>query len=169
MSKNLTNESFPFIEDIEQSLFRGFLQERKMWVDFKDHISTEYFNKSEHASVFKIFKVFFKKYVEFPSEQQCLDIAKRKKFKGDVEKVIKNIYDSPDLKRSELDYLYDECGTFIKNNKIQNAILESVSLLEQQKFLEIEEKIKLATAWNNQVELGVSYSENVAERFAALE
>jgi len=175
---NSSKEKFPFISDIEESLFSAFLQERKMWVDFCDHISLDYFNNEDHTRIFKIFKVFFKKYKEFPSREQCIDIAKRKRYPKTIVKKVERIF-SQELKLKEVQYLYDECAKFIKMNKIKNAILDGVEKLEaaekledksksEDSILEIGNIINDATSWQHDVDLGTDYAD-AKPRLDALE
>jgi len=168
-------EHFPFIEDIEESLFKAFLQDRKLWVDFKDHISVDYYNIEAHAKIFKIFQVYFNKYHDFPTEKQCLNIVYKKKYNQLVADKIIKIFNFVDLKEKELRYLYDECNFFIKSNKIKNSIMDSVDLVEKSEneidedkrkeyTLAIESNIKEATSWNLEVKLGTKITD-VNERF----
>lgn len=176
---NPSGEHFPFIENLEEALLKSFLQNRKMWVDFKDEILNNYFNTKDHTNVFKILKVFFDKYKEFPSMEQCLNIAVKKEYGDETLSKIKQIYTRSELKVKEIDFLYDECAEFIKDNKIKNAILEGVDLLEKRKntndeairkniTLEIEDKIRQAATWSHSVELGTDM-QDVEKRYKELE
>ncbi len=165
---NKSQEKFPFIGNIEESLFKAFLQDRKMWVDFNEHILPDYFNLPEHTKIFKIYVAFFNKYLAFPTLDQMENIITKKSYDEDTLKSTRRIYAMGDLTEKEVKYLYDECAEFIKNNKIKNAILESVELLDQGKFEEIEMNIKSATSWSSDIKLGTDMI-MVRERMAALE
>jgi replicative DNA helicase len=154
-----TSERFPFQDNIEEVLLKSFLQERKFWLNFKDDILPEYFNKQAHGNIFKIFRAFFNKYNDFPNEMQCVDIATKKGYGDETNKKIKTIYHIDTLKPKEIQYLHDESEAFIHNNKIKTAILESVDLLEKREYLEIEEIIKTAISWHHKIELGLELSD----------
>jgi len=165
---NPSQEQFPFISDIEESLLKAFMQDRVLWVDFKDHVLPEYFNNPANTKLFKIMKVFFDKYLDFPTAAQCLDIAKRKKYDDKTVTKIKKVYETEDLKKKEVDYLRTECTQFIQNNKIKNALLESVDLMEKPRkdieekkedYFLIKQRMEDAVSWNPEVKLGTDITD----------
>ncbi len=164
------NQLFPFIDDIEADILPSMIINRKMWVDLSDHILDQYWKNKHRALIFKIFKVFFKKYKTFPTQSQALNIVTKKNYNSkvvdEIEKIYKRIKDEISLE--EQNYLYDECKAFIRNNKIKTALLTSVDYLEDEKFLEIEDVMKDAVNWNPDVKLGTDI-QKVEERFHELE
>lgn len=169
ISTKNAGEKFPFIKEIENQMLPAMVTERKIWVDLKDHILQEYWHDEYNARIFKIFSVFFNKYHNFPTEEQCLDIANRKKYDDETKDKITEIYETigNGFTSDELEYLYDESKLFIKNNKIKVALLDSVDELENQNFLEIEKNMKNAVNWNPEVSLGIQIID-VEERQAEL-
>lgn len=161
-------DKFDFTEDIEDVLCSSFLQNRKIWIDFKDHIDSIFFKNELNSKFFNILTAFFKKYKDYPSLEQTIDIAIKKWNNDKLKEKIKKIYSYRELKIQELDYLHDECYHFIKNHKIKKAILESVELLEQRKFDDIETKMKEATQWNADIDLGTRI-DDIENRFVELE
>lgn len=167
MSIDVNN--FPFTESLEKTLFSAFLQDRRLWVTMYQHIDPFYFKDKNLCNIFKILKIYFDKYKEFPTPDQIKSIAYKKEFDSAINKEIDDIYRDKNLiKQHEIDYLYDECNKFIKEQKIKKAILSSIELLEDNKFNEIEEIIKVAVQWNNDINIGTLLHE-AEERYAGLE
>lgn len=152
--------TLPFIDDLEKTLMAAFLQNRKLWVRMYEHVLPSYFKDDVNAKIFKIMKVYFDKYKEFPTKEQMLTIAYKKGYQSDIEKQATEIYSKyGQLQQHEIDFLYDECNKFIKEQKIKHAILKSVDLLGTNKVHEIEEEIKKAVQWNNDINLGTQISD----------
>ena len=120
--------------------------------------------------MFKILKVYFDKYGSFPTPTVINDIINRKNYdnKDDLVKHIDRIYGHDKFKETDLEYVHHETGKFIKENKIKDAVLNSVGLLEEGKFPEIEEEIRRAVNWNTEVNFGTRIDQ-VEERFHKLE
>ncbi|OQB40218.1 MAG: Replicative DNA helicase [candidate division CPR1 bacterium ADurb.Bin160] len=158
-------EKFDF-ENLETDFIASFFHDRKMWVDLKDHIDPTYFNNQNISTIFKIFKLFFDKYNDFPSKDQLKVYAKKKNFDKDGYKTINDIY-AKTLEVKDIEFLRTEANSFIKNSKLERAILKSVDLLEQKKYPEIYDAVTEAVHWNPEVNLGTNYS-NAQERYARL-
>lgn len=159
-------EKFDFAE-LETDFMASFFQERKMWVDLKDHIDPTYFNDKNISQIFKIFKLFFEKYNDFPSKNQLKVYAKKKNFEPEGFKVINEIYSKGELSLKDIEFLRHEANTFIQNSKLERAVLKSVDLIPEKKYTAIYDLIREAVHWNPEVNLGTNYS-NVEERYARL-
>lgn len=167
MLNNVSNENFPFIDNIEELILPTFLQDRKSWITFKDHLDPSFFKQEEYSTLFKIFKLYFDKYKTFPTQRIVFDIIHRKNFSDSLKKYVENVYNSKKLELSEINYIFDECAKFIKNNKIKNAILSSIEPLEKEDYNVIEKSIKDAVNWNHNIDLGTKISD-VHKRFEDL-
>lgn len=164
----MTKAHFPFI-DLESDMISAFMLDRKFWVDMFEHIDPEYFNNRRIAKSFGILKAFYSKYHNFPTEKQAKQLAKLRYDTETVQQVEK-IYARNDLQKQEVDYLRDETKHFIKNAKLEMAVLEAAELIETKKNVkddqerkdldyEIEDKVKVATSWNHEVKLGLEIQE----------
>ena len=77
-----------------------------------------------------------------------------------VDNLIQYIYDkNGKIEKHEIKSLDDEISKFIRETKMEFAILESVELLKENKFDEIETRIRDAVAWNHKIDLGVHIAE----------
>ena len=160
-------EKFQFI-DLEKDSIKAFMQDRKLWVDLKDHIDPNYYNDKNVSKIFKIFVAFFNKYKDFPSRKQMTSIVTKKNLGNkDINSLISDIYTEGDLSLAEVDYLRDEVIEFVKISKMERAILSSVDLIEQKKYTEIYDTMTQAVHWNPDLNLGTNYA-NVEARYAKL-
>ena len=162
---NTDIEQFPFVPEVERDLLPLFIEDRKAWVDLKDHVDVAYWHTDARSKVFKIFKLFFDKYHNFPSKAQCTDIAARKEYGEETLAEIEYIYTrTSDMSLDDKAYLTDECKKFIKENKIKVALLTSVDLLEKGDYLTIDSTLKDAVNWNPDISVGLQITD-VATRF----
>jgi len=160
-------EKFEFI-NLEKSLISSFFQDRKMWVDLKDHIDPNYFNDKNVSKIFQILKIYFNRYKDFPNKDQIKYLATKKSFDKDGFKAIEEIYAKKHMELSEIDFLREETNYFIKNSKLERAIMSSVNLLEKKDYSQIYNLITDAVHWNPDINLGTDYS-NAVKRYAVLD
>ena len=160
-------EKFQFIE-LEKDSIKAFMQDRKTWVDLKDHIDPTYYNDKNISKIFKIFVAYFNKYKDFPSKKQMKTIfAKKNMNDKELSSSLNEIYDEGDLSLAELGFIKDEMVEFVKISKMERAILGSVDLIEEKKYQDVYDLVTEAVHWNPDINLGTNYS-NVEERFAKL-
>jgi replicative DNA helicase len=164
---NKDAEKFQFIE-LEKDSLKAFMQDRKLWVDLKDHIDPYYYNDKSIIKLFKLFTHFFNKYKDFPTQEQCHALLSKKNLLSkDVKSLLQDIYNEGDLSHKEIQFIKDEMNEFIKISKLERAILASVDLIEQKKYTEVNDIVSNAVHWNPEVKLGTDYS-NAEKRYAAL-
>ena len=163
-------ECWPFVPEVEADLLPLFIAERKTWISMKDHIDVGFWQTDARSKIFKIFKLFFDKYHDFPTRAQCMNIVVQKDYGDTAIKEVEYIYDRFEkvLSVKERDYLTDECYKFIKENKIKVGFLKGVDLLEKGDYLGIEVVMKDAINWDPKVNLG-SQITDVTERYDAIE
>lgn len=165
----MNKETFPFVEDLETTLLSAFMQDRKLWINMYEHIDPLYFKNADNNRIFKIMRVYFQKYKEFPTELQVTSMASKKGFDESIFKQIKTIYKAvKSLQKHEVDYLYDECNRFIKDKKIETAVMRIIDLKEEGKHDEIEAVMREAVQWNNEIDLGSQIIDAV-ERYKQLD
>lgn len=159
-------DKFQFIE-LEQDCLTAFMQDRKLWVDLKDHIDPNFFNDKNVSKIFRIMSLYFNKYKDFPTKEQILSLANKKNFNDkDLKKFIVDIFTRGNLSHAEISFIRDELIEFVKNNKMERAILDSVDLINEKKYHEVYDIVTEAVHWNPELKLGTNYSD--AERRYAI-
>lgn len=162
-------EKLPFIEDLEYNLLSAFLQDRKFWVRFYPHITQFYFKNKHMGRMFKFAQVYFEKHREFPTETQMFNFAYKMSAEQEMNDAITRVYKAVGkLQQHEVDDLYAECDTFVRQQKIKHALLKGVDLLEEGKYNEIEDEMRSAVAWNSDVNLGTQLPD-AKERYEAVD
>lgn len=164
---DINEEKFEFV-NLEKTLISSFFQDRKMWVDLKDHIDPNYFNDKNVSKVFQILKIYFNRYKDFPNKEQIKYLATKKNFDKDGFKTIEEVYAKKHMELSEIDFLREETNCFIKNSKLERAILSSVDLLNKKDYNQIYDLITNAVHWNPDINLGTDYA-NAVKRYAVLD
>lgn len=167
MTNNL--EQLPFIADLEFSLMTAFLQDRKLWVKMFPHIKQGYFKNKTVGRMFKICATYFEKFKEFPTLDQMHDFANRINMLDEMSPDIKRVYDQRGkLQGHEIAFLADECNKFVKEQKIKNALIKGVDLLNDGKYDEIESEMRTAVSWNSDIKLGTLIHQ-AKERYDSLD
>ena len=166
----MSEEKVPFGNELEKSVLPALLQDRRLFIAFVDHIDSTTFNSSDVAKIFKIFKLFFNKYKTLPVKEQTLNLMHQTGITTEkLEKLVDYTYaTSGKMDLIQIKYINDELRVFVKEQKIKNAILMGVDLLNQGKYDEIEMRLKEAIAWDNQIKLGLRLRDT-AERLKAVD
>jgi len=157
----MTDKHLPFIAELEKTMLAAFLQDRNLWAAFYEHLKPNYFNTKEVGVLFSFFSVYFKKYKSLPTRIQTDNFIVNKNLSDKrVDNLIQYIYDkNGKIEKHEIKSLDDDISKFIRETKMEYAILESVELLKENKFDEIETRIRDAVAWNHKIDLGVHIAE----------
>ena len=92
-----------------------------------------------------------------------LDKVSRDILKVSVIDNLKQIWNS--LDSEDLDYVKSETIEFCKNQEVKNAILESVTLLQDGRIEEIKTKIDAAMKAGQDTNVGHDYKEDIVERY----
>jgi len=159
------------IADLEKDFLSACLlnteQTRKMWINLYKHIDKTYFEDKILSDVFAIFVKFFDVYKDMPSENRLIATLKNLRYDKEEDlNVARSIYQKDSFKASEIQAIEDDIKIFVKNNKIKDAVIKSMGMLEQQQYSIIETNIKDAIAWNADVDLGLEIGlHTVRERY----
>jgi len=167
------------MHELEKDIFQAFLQSKKVWITFEQHIESAFFTKKIDQLMFTIFQKYWTKHKHLPTKNQCITFLK--KLEGnpgakisitDIEntqKIFDRIQTNP-LVDHEIQHISDELKAFIKRSKLEKALYESAADIEDEtKFPEIESKIKEAILWKEDVSLGVSIAKDIDKRYDELE
>lgn len=164
-------EKFSIGEDLETDLLVTFLQNKKVFINYYEEIDPNYFVSDVNRKIFKIFKYYFQKYKHLPTANQVKSLIENLEKNSNINFIehIEQIYKREELLEHEKNFLENELKNFIKRNKLKNAILESVDLLNNpENFLEIDSKIRKAILWQDNISLGTNMK-NVEERYKKAE
>ncbi len=164
------------LHDIENDLILSFLQSKKLWITFSEDVQSDFFQSKINSLLFKIFQKYWQKYKNLPSKNQTLTFLKKLEAKessglnaSDLS-YVENIYAREPLVDHELDFLYDEIKKFIKRNKLENALYQSATeITDEEKYEEIEKRIKEAIFWKDEVDVGNLVNKNITERYNELQ
>lgn len=164
------SKHLPFIAELEKTMLAAFLQDRNLWAAFYEHLKPNYFNTKEVGVLFSFFSVYFKKYKALPTKAQTNNFIENKNLSDKrVDNLIQYVYDrNGKIEKHEIKSLDDDISKFIRETKMEYAILHGVELLQQGKFDDIEAEIREAVAWNHKIDLGVHIAE-VEKRYSQVD
>jgi len=156
-------------ENIELYIIKGLLSMSDYAARFIDLIDPTHFSVAAQPSI-KVTKAFFAKYRKCPTPAILLDNLLPKYHGGkedDLKKsdeIIQSALAITISKENFYDFLVEETKTFIKYNKIQFALMESVELVNQGKMDEAVKKINESSNLNFDDNLGLDYFEDLEAR-----
>jgi replicative DNA helicase len=163
-----TGQQFSIVE-LEPDFLSYCLTDTYLWIKFNDHILPSYFKNKNVALVFRIFKKFFEKYSQLPNEKITLSVLNKYDAKQDTLEFARNVYRSANTVNAvTAKYINDEITKFIKEEKMQVAILKASELLAENDYSQIEEIIKDALVWNPDINIGTKLND-VDKRFAEID
>jgi replicative DNA helicase len=142
------------------------ISDRVFFQTVYDIIKPEYFDSESNEWILRVVLSYFDKYEKMPT----LDVFKIEsdKIERDVLKLsvidnLKQVWNG--IQSEDLDFVKEQTLQFCKNQEVKNAILESVSLLEQGKFDLIKSKIDDAMKAGQDTEIGHEYKIHIQDRY----
>jgi replicative DNA helicase len=131
-----------------------------------DIIKPMYFDSEANEWVSKTMFMYFDKYGKLPTLDVFkveIDKISREVLKVSVIDNLKQVWNG--LESDDLDFVKETTLEFCKNQEVKNAILESVTLLEEGKFDLIKSKIDNAMKAGQNTEVGHEYKKHIQIRY----
>ena len=161
MSETLTQYGTNFQSKILTSL----LTDVKYTKQILDIIEISYFDSDSNKFIIKNIKEYFKKYKTNPTMEALkvlIDDVDNDVLKTSIVDSLRNAWqhrESPDL-----EFVKEKSLEFCKNQVVKNAIMESVELLESQRYDEIKTIIDDAMKAGVETDIGHEYITGLEER-----
>lgn len=164
--------SYDFSENIQRGILYLVKSDKDLYLQVSELIKPEYFEFPIHANIFGIVSSYYEKYKKLPNDDFILQDAKQfvntrspiSEYEDELD-LISNI--DPDT-ISNTEYLMDLVEKFAKQEAVKRAIAESVPLVKQEKFGEVEDKIKSALQVTRVVDNGLQYFSTLNDRWKRL-
>lgn len=164
--------SYDFSENIQRGILYLVKSDKDLYLQVSELIKPEYFEFPIHANIFGIVSSYYEKYKKLPNDDFILQDAKQfvntrspiSEYEDELD-LISNI--DPDTV-SNKEYLMDLVEKFAKQEAVKRAIAESVPLVKQEKFGEVEDKIKSALQVTRVVDNGLQYFSTLNDRWKRL-
>lgn len=155
-----------FGTSFQLKIISALLSDKVFFKTVYDIIKPEYFDSESNEWILRTLASHFDDYEKLPT----LDVFKVEldKVSRDILKVsvidnLKQIWNS--LDSEDLDYVKSETIEFCKNQEVKNAILESVTLLQDGRIEEIKTKIDAAMKAGQDTNVGHDYKKDIVERY----
>ncbi len=150
-----------FGAEFQTRVLQGILLDHKFFEKVHDILNNDYFTTEGHTKLWIEIKKYYEKYNETPSisalrvEVNCIKSQDLKDVCNTVLTEVEN-----NSNRKEVEQAQDKVLEFCKNKSMELAILESVPLLKQGKYDEIQKKIEDALKVSLDVDVGTVYFES---------
>jgi len=127
----------------------------------KDILVEDFFDNESFRSIFSIVHNYYDTYHDIPTMEVL--VLEVKKIKNEIMKLsttdtLKDVYTH--IEDKDLEYVEEETLKFCKNQKIKNAIVESVDLLEQGNYDAIKELIDEAMIAGTHTDIGLDFNQD---------
>jgi len=155
-----------FSTTFQQKVISAMISDRSFTRQIYDIIKPEYFDAEASEWLVKTILNYFDEYEKMPT----LDVLKvkingieRDVLRTSVVDTLKYAWNH--LESDDLTYVKDQVLDFCKNQSIKNAILDSVTLLEDGKYDVIKKKIDTAMKAGQDSDIGHEYKTMIVERY----
>lgn len=150
-------------------------RDKVFFLTIKDHIRKEDFSNRDAAYIFSILRRFYDNHSFVPSQDIML-AGVRKIFatKNDPESLIKleslieKIYDPSYVTQAEAEWIINEIDTYIRHNKLKDAILKSVDLIKNGDYDTIQKSIVEAVRFSSKPETVSDIFEDIDKRYVRI-
>ncbi len=157
---------------LEKDLIASFLFDNKIWRSLYQHIEQSNFEYDNSKTTFEIFRNYFEKYRELPTHPQVISMSRNGDY-GEVtpgfDSFIEYVFSKP-FREDEAQFLYDSVHAFIKRNKMKNALIQSVTLIDDHtQYNDVEKMIQEVIMWNENIDMGFEIAKEIEERYVQIE
>lgn len=149
-------------------VLHSLVKNREFLSHIRDMINESFFDHIAHKWVVNHMIKYFDKYRSLPSIDYF--VVETKKEENEVLKIgikeqLKKIYQTSFDNNEEKEYIEEEFILFCINQKLKNALLESVDLLKKGQFEDIRSIIDEALKAGQDRDIGHSYVKNFEDRY----
>ena len=155
-----------FSTSFQNKVISALISDRSFTRQIYDIIKSDYFDSETSEWLVKTILSYFDEYEKMPT----LDVLKvkintieREVLKTSVVDTLKFAWNH--LESEDLDFVKEQVLDFCKNQSIKNAILDSVTLLEDGKYDTIKKKIDTAMKAGQDSDIGHEYKTMIVERY----
>ncbi len=159
--------------DDEKYILKGVLSFNDYASKYLDKLDNEFFSETVKL-IMRCVKKYYEKYAKVPNIRTLSDVLIPKVLKNDQERIdqcedILQSISSLEINAGDFyKWLEDHTKTFIKDQRMQNALIQSLPLLEAKEFDEAVKLINQAAAVNFDDNLGLDYFEDISARMERL-
>jgi len=160
---------YTFQDNIQRGILYLIKNDREFLVEATPLIKSSYFDLNLHSRIYTAIQSYYDKYAKLPSDDILIESLKETKesheFSGEFEQEIGRINS---LNRKSIDHkeaYMDMVEKFARNERMKEAIISSVELLDKHDYDGIFTNIKNALEVRRNIDLGTSFLENELDRW----
>lgn len=163
---------YEFSESIQRGIIYLLIHDEEFYAQIIHLVKPEYFEFPVHSKLFSITTDFYTKYNKLPTRDILLQEAKDNLLpKETFEDYDDELYRIETIREDSLehkDYILEQIEKFARQASVKQAIAESITLLKENRFAEIETKIRESLAVSRHIDVGHLYFDDLDERLEDL-
>tara|TARA_R110000824_G_scaffold128983_3_gene290156 strand:- start:24182 stop:25480 length:1299 start_codon:yes stop_codon:yes gene_type:complete len=160
---------YDFSDDIQRGILFLSKYSRDFYLQISSLVKPDYFEYPIHSNIFKAIQSYYEDYMDIPKDLHLVECVKS--FKGSKEDL--SDYDDELHRVNSMDascighteFFLDIIEKFAQKAAMRDAITSSISLLKDDRMGEIETLVRDALCINRNVDLGLSYFNDIMARF----
>ena len=161
--------TYDFSENIQRGILYIVKSSKDSFLEVSNLVKPEFFEFPIHGNIYNIVSNYYEKYKKLPNDeiilQESKEIATSRIPFSEYEDEVSCINNLDTSSISNTDYIIDIVEKFAKKEAMKCAIAESVHLIKEDRFGEVEDKVKRALQVNRDVNLGLSYFNSLKDRW----
>jgi len=173
MQEDMTEQpkQFSFDKLFQEKIVQALIMDRQWASQLNEVIDIDYFQFSYLKLITSTYLEYYRKYKEFPSTELLIGMLKDEiKTKNDnllldqVKTFLKRVATNKDL--GDLPHVKEKSLDFCKRRRLHQALMESVSLIESEKYDKVIDVVKTAINAGNHHSPGLDLFEDVESRYS---
>jgi len=173
MQEDMTEQpkQFSFDKLFQEKIVQALIMDRQWASQLNEVIDIDYFQFSYLKLITSTYLEYYRKYKEFPSMELLIGMLKNEiKTKNDnllldqVKGFLKRVATNKDL--GDLPHVKEKSLDFCKRRRLHQALMESVSLIESEKYDKVIDVVKTAINAGNHHSPGLDLFEDVESRYS---
>jgi len=160
---------YNFAESIQRGILYLVKSNKDFYLEIVNLVKPEYFESPIHNQIYKIVTEYYEKYKTIPTDDLIVEEAKKYKrqtqdlsdYADELEFINKLDVQSIDHQQ----YYLDLIENFAKREAMKGAIVESLTLIKEDKFGEVEDRVRQALMISRSVDNGQVYFDDLNDRW----
>jgi len=160
---------YQFAESIQRGILYLVKSNKDFYLEIVNLVKPDYFESSIHNQLYRIVTEYYDKYKQLPTDDLIVEEAKRFKrptqdlsdYSDELEFI--NKLDIQSIGHPQ--YYLDLIENFAKREAMKGAIVESLTLIKEDKFGEVEDRVRQALMISRSVDNGQMYFDDLSDRW----
>jgi replicative DNA helicase len=163
----MNNIKFSYGDLYEKKLIAAIFKDKIFFTEIYEILKQQYFSNEYNNKIYELTINYFNEYKELPSltyfKTEIEKLSKDSIYKDNIINALREIIIQKDA--TDLPYIKKSSKTFCQNQKMKNALYESVDLLENEEYDKIFSLMKDAVLYSIPKDIGHKYKEQIKLKY----